>query len=298
MLESNSHVSPSLAPVRFPLPSAALPSPPADATSVRDTLHAVRAEQNAQDHAHDLADLGRLMHTALAANDDNAMIDVLQIARSEMPDAIRTLERALAHLNQQVDAEESTLALPSQEEAGNDNGPSLEPGNTPSTMDETDSFIYNPSFASSETSIVSYKTESTINSRKSRYNALPRHKYTGASHRSADRLDREFIVTGIGALRRLSKGTDLGLPSWTITQFELEFEEKVGFGSFSEVFRGTWREHTVAVKVLDKTTPRKIFLREVKIWKSLHHPNVLELFGASSASGEPPWFLVGDGLPL
>jgi abelson tyrosine-protein kinase 1 len=44
--------------------------------------------------------------------------------------------------------------------------------------------------------------------------------------------------------------------------------------------------------VLAETTPRNIFLREVKIWKSLDHPNVLELFGASSASGDPPWFLV------
>ncbi len=48
---------------------------------------------------------------------------------------------------------------------------------TSSTTDETDSLIYNPSFASSETSIASYKTERTINSRKSRYNALPRPKY-------------------------------------------------------------------------------------------------------------------------
>ena len=235
MLESLSHVSSSLA------PSAAFPSFPTDMESVRSTLHAVRSEQNAQDRAHDMADLHRLMLTALSANDDIAVIEVLQIARSEMPDAIRTLERALEHLleDRQVDTEESITALPS-----------LEPGNA------------------------------------------------GASHSSTDTLDREFIVTGIDALRRLSKGTDLGLPSWTITQFEVELEEKVGFGFFSEVFRGTWRKHTVAVKVLDKTAPRKTFLREVKIWKSLYHPNVLELFGASSASGEPPWFLVSDGLSL
>lgn len=44
--------------------------------------------------------------------------------------------------------------------------------------------------------------------------------------------------------------------------------------------------------MLAETTPRKLFLREIKIWKSLYHPNVLQLFGASSASGEPPWFLV------
>ena len=41
----------------------------------------------------------------------------------------------------------------------------------------TFSFIYNPSLASSGTSIDSCKTERTVNSRKSRYNALPRHKY-------------------------------------------------------------------------------------------------------------------------
>lgn len=46
---------------------------------------------------------------------------------------------------------------------------------------DTDSLIYNPSFASSE-SIASYKTEKSITSRKSRYNAAPRHKYAGTDH--------------------------------------------------------------------------------------------------------------------
>src|ERR1700761_7722616 len=52
---------------------------------------------------------------------------------------------------------------------------------TSSTADEipkANSFIYNPNSASSEnTSITSYKTEKTVNSRKSRYNTLPRRKY-------------------------------------------------------------------------------------------------------------------------
>lgn len=41
---------------------------------------------------------------------------------------------------------------------------------------ETDSCIYNPSFASSDSTIDSYKTERTVNSRKSRYNIAPRRK--------------------------------------------------------------------------------------------------------------------------
>lgn len=45
---------------------------------------------------------------------------------------------------------------------------------------ETDSLIYSPSFILSDTtSIASYKTERSINSRKSRYNTLPRRKYAG-----------------------------------------------------------------------------------------------------------------------
>ena len=224
-----------------------LPSSPTDPESVRITLLALRVSQNAQDRAHDTADLHQLMRAALAANDDGAMAEVLQIARSEMLEVIKTLERTLTRFIEdgQLDTEESTTALPSHqhEDAGNGNDPFVDPFNR------------------------------------------------GASYSSADKLDREFIETGINALRRLSKGTDLGLPSWTITRFEIDLEEKLGIGFFSDVYRGTWRKHTVAIKVLSETTPRKIFLREVEIWKSLYHPNVLELFGASSASGDPPWFL-------
>jgi abelson tyrosine-protein kinase 1 len=35
-----------------------------------------------------------------------------------------------------------------------------------------------------------------------------------------------------------------------------------------------------------------MFIREVKVWKLLKHPNVLELYGASAATSEGPWFFV------
>ena len=40
------------------------------------------------------------------------------------------------------------------------------------------SFFYDPDLAASGTSIASDKTERTVSSRKSRYNACPQHKYT------------------------------------------------------------------------------------------------------------------------
>ncbi|KAI9457475.1 hypothetical protein BJY52DRAFT_1223837 [Lactarius psammicola] len=230
LLETLSHLSPSLPPVPLPLPPATLQSSPVDPESVRKTLRALRAAQNAQDRAHDTADLRQLMRTALATNDDVSMIEALQIARSEMPEAIKTLQRALERVVEdgQLDAEDRTTAqsasLVSPERGG-------------------------------------------------------RKRFRPVSRLRADTLDREFIETGIDALRRLSRDTDLGLPSWTITRYEVDLETKV------------------AIKVLAETTPRKLFVHEVEIWKSLYHPNVLELLGASSASGEPPWFLVSKYYP-
>ena len=48
----------------------------------------------------------------------------------------------------------------------------------------------------------------------------------------------------------------------------------------------------MAIKVLAESTPRDLFVREVEIWSKLRHVNVLRLLGASSASGDPPWFFV------
>ncbi|KAN0141526.1 Protein kinase-like domain containing protein [Lactarius tabidus] len=210
LFESVSHVYPGLPPADPTSLPAALHSSPAYPESVRNTLHALRASQNEQDRSYNMADLHQLMRAALAANDDVAMLEVLQIARSEMPEAVKTLERLVE--DGELNTEESTTALPSQHE-------------------------------------------------------------------------------------KIGKADDF--PSWEIARFEIDLEAKVGIGRFSDVYRGTWRKHTVAVKMLSETTPREAFLREVGIWKFLHldHPNVLEVFGASSASGDPPWFLVSKYYP-
>ena len=187
---------------------------------------------------------------ALAQNDDLGMIEVLQIARSEMPEAIKTLQRALEHV-----VEDGTTQVPDESAVG---------------------------------TLASLSQQLRLDGEQS----ADLGGDGAESGRSADTLHREFMELGIDALRRLSTGTELGLPSWTITRYEVDLEAKIGIGFFSDVYRGTWRHHTVAVKVLAETTPRKIFVHEVEIWKKLYHPNVLELLGASSATGDPPWFLV------
>lgn len=93
-------------------------------------------------------------------------------------------------------------------------------------------------------------------------------------------------------------------------RWEVDREGKIGMGFFSDVYKGKWRDREVAIKVrasrcnrkcfhpeshlqiLAPTTPRNLFRREISIWASLKHTHVLELLGASSATGDPPWFFV------
>ncbi|KAF8968828.1 hypothetical protein BDZ97DRAFT_1654578 [Flammula alnicola] len=111
---------------------------------------------------------------------------------------------------------------------------------------------------------------------------------------SKDILHQEFLECGVEALRRLTTGNNLvaNLPVWTITQYEVVRGKKIGMGSFSQVFQGTWKGRVVAIKLLSEVTPYDLFVREIKVWKTLKHPNVLKLYGASSATANPPWFFV------
>ncbi|KAF9481618.1 hypothetical protein BDN70DRAFT_876101 [Pholiota conissans] len=111
-----------------------------------------------------------------------------------------------------------------------------------------------------------------------------------------DILHQEFLECGVEALRRLTsaRGNNLvgNLPVWTITSLEVARGKRIGIGSFSQVYQGTWKGRVVAVKYLSDVTPYDLFIREIKVWKSLKHPNVLTLYGASSATANPPWFFV------
>ncbi|KAI0028327.1 hypothetical protein K488DRAFT_73843, partial [Vararia minispora EC-137] len=237
-------------------------TPTRDPREVERLLSRLRREQNAHDRARDLADLRQLMRTALQTNNDAAMIEVLQIGRDEMPEAIKTLQRELEH-----EIERERGAGTDEDSTSSSSGEVFHARGRPRAMTITVGSLGLP--------VVATPSEE----------AAPRLA-------GADTLDREFLEGGIEALRRLSQGTDIALPSWTITRYEVDIEAKIGLGFFSDVYRARWRGHVVAVKVLAETTPKAMFVREMGIWKALEHPNVLELLGASSATSEPPWFFV------
>ncbi|KAL5525571.1 hypothetical protein ACEPAG_6907 [Sanghuangporus baumii] len=254
----------------------AAPSP----EEVREQLAKIVEQQNTIDHALDLADLRVLMREALATSSDAEMLRVLQVNREDIAEAMKTLQRALEKERQK------------EEEAGEVNA---ETARISEESIEAGAESTDKPGALGLTGLRRRLTMDSVTTRTSKKskNSKTDGRTTRQSVRSdRDTLDREFIETGIDALRRLSRGQDINLPNWTITRYEIDMEAKVGVGYFSDVYRARWRERTVAVKVLTLTTPKKLFIHEMEVWKSLDHPNVLPLLGASSAMGDPPWFLV------
>lgn len=87
-------------------------------------------------------------------------------------------------------------------------------------------------------------------------------------------------------LQRRSGKLPPPIESYTITSFDIDRQERIGRGGFSEVFKGSWRGSEVAVKVLHRHVNEKMILREVKVWNGLRHPHVLR--GSISSSAAVP----------
>lgn len=212
----------------------------ANPDQIRTTLSAINFKQNEHDLAQDTADLRQLMRSALQANNDVDMIHILQVGRDEMPEAIKALQRALenevARESDAADHEDTVLVASVSSTAITHTGASDGAGGVSLSRSAT---------------VASVESRKTASDRSASYKRPPK-----------DTLDREFIETGIDALRRLST-IEVSLPSWTITRYEVDREAKIGIGFFSDVYRGTWRNRTVAIKVLAEVSPRQLFIHEV-----------------------------------
>jgi abelson tyrosine-protein kinase 1 len=148
--------------------------------------------------AHDTADLRQLMRMALLASDDKDMIEVLQVGREEMPEAIKTLQRALEKEVVAAGNADGKKAVPSSAGVG---GVGLGIS-TPAQAQ-----VPGSASAADEGGL---ERRGTVASRES--------GGSGSGSSGKDTLDREFIESGIDVLRRMSQVTEASLPSWTITR--------------------------------------------------------------------------------
>lgn len=127
------------------------------------------------------------MRLALQTTSDTEMLELLQIKRPEMPEAIKTLQRALERVIEQDREPEPPMAP-------NKPVPLLRRFST-----------------RKETSTSGLRRGPTVDSVSSSSGSI-------GSSTKGDALDKEFLESGIDALRRMSRGVETNLPSWTITK--------------------------------------------------------------------------------
>ncbi|KAJ7673647.1 hypothetical protein DFH06DRAFT_1444980 [Mycena polygramma] len=94
--------------------TAIVPGVAYDRKDVIPTLRTIQSTQNTLDFEHDTADLRGLLRDALAQSNDVEMLRVLQVGRAEMPEAMKTLQRALERVGVVTTQAPSGVSPPGQ----------------------------------------------------------------------------------------------------------------------------------------------------------------------------------------
>ncbi|KAH8829007.1 kinase-like domain-containing protein [Flagelloscypha sp. PMI_526] len=106
--------------------------------------------------------------------------------------------------------------------------------------------------------------------------------------------EKQFLKSSFNYLAYTSGIRVPTVESWTISSFDVEFEDQIGKGGFGKVYQGVWNHCPVALKVLqeDKVVPREAAIkREIRIWEKLRHPNLLQFLGANVLD-DPPFIVM------
>ena len=161
--------------------------PPSQILPALTSLHSF---QNSLDAAMDTADLREVMRAALQTSSDVEMLEVLEISLHEMPDAIKTLQRTLEHITERDD---DGVEAPPREVV------------VAKVVKVSQKEVEVPCRPRKRSRTVISVDSTNITS-------------SGRSSERRDTLEREFIESGIDCLRRMSRGIETSVPSWTITK--------------------------------------------------------------------------------
>jgi hypothetical protein len=187
------------------------PSP----VAISAQLQEIVAAQNEADRTMDMEDLRRIQREILATSSDAEIIQILQVQREDMPEAIKTLQRAfeqcLEHEHQLRDQ-----AMKAYLKKDVDQDPS-----TSSAVNTKDSqtMVTKSTESSQSGPLSNLRRRFTLENQKNKDNKASKKSSMRVHHFEGTTLDKEFIESGIDALRRVSMGQDLTLPSWTITRY-------------------------------------------------------------------------------
>ncbi|KAJ7191425.1 kinase-like domain-containing protein [Mycena pura] len=118
------------------------------------------------------------------------------------------------------------------------------------------------------------------------------------SQEYANKPEHAFLSSTMQYLTSTS-GKQVEIEDWMISSLEVDYVTEIGTGGFGKVYLGTWNHTEVAIKVVRTTrgiTPDVSILRkEINIWLTLRHPNILQFLGANTLDNHP--FIVMPYVP-
>ena len=160
------------------------------------------------------------MRAALQTNNDVQMIEVLLVGREEMPEAIKTLQRALEKEREKENVvgggsfvlTNSTAIKPTPRATAFISGTNNKPQQLP-MVQEGRRVSMPVAWMHETTTLERRKTIASSESKESGTVISLSGSGSGSDGRPRDTLDKEFIESGIDALRRVSHGPDTSLPS-------------------------------------------------------------------------------------
>ncbi|KAF8309177.1 kinase-like domain-containing protein [Cantharellus anzutake] len=120
---------------------------------------------------------------------------------------------------------------------------------------------------------------------------LPGACCVGTNERTSDYVVMELQSDVHSAHKRLRDELALAEIPNLEGQFTLEDTQRMGWGSFGDIYVGNYREIRVCIKVLKEISVfddrrwdqfLRRLKREIRVWRGLIHPNVVALFGWTS----------------
>ncbi|KAK0471293.1 kinase-like domain-containing protein [Armillaria novae-zelandiae] len=106
-----------------------------------------------------------------------------------------------------------------------------------------------------------------------------------------DNIERRFFTKTLYHLSTMSTKPvkPVQTEPWTINSSDVELGEQIDEGAFGKVYKGVWQRKKIAIKVFKTgiSPSAESIHKEIEMWASLRHPNILPFLGANTSENVP-----------
>ncbi|KAK7008148.1 kinase-like protein [Favolaschia claudopus] len=153
---------------------------------------------------------------------------------------------------------------------------------------QEDAVALNGRFTTLESNNVELKQALDINQKSTRALIVSLERRIGRHEGSNP--ERKFLSHTLQYLASTSS-EQVKVEDWMISPFDVDHGQEIGSGGFGTVYKGTWNRTQVAIKLIRNQSgvaaSADLLRKEIDIWMTLRHPNILQFLGANTLDDQP-----------